>query len=124
FVKIAGKEAAEGSWLTFSPDIKNVPTAKASVEAYEKQFGPVGPYSIYSYVAARLLFEGVKATGAKGPRDARKVADWIRKNTHQTALGTVRFDPKGDVGSRTYVVYETRDGQFVQITGLENQAAN
>ncbi|HEX7127374.1 MAG TPA: branched-chain amino acid ABC transporter substrate-binding protein, partial [Thermodesulfobacteriota bacterium] len=47
FVKIAGKEAAEGSWLTFSPDIKNVPTAKASVEAYEKQFGPVGPYSIY-----------------------------------------------------------------------------
>ncbi len=123
FVKIAGKEAAEGTWLTFAPDMRKIPSAKPAIEAYEKQFGPIGPYSIYSYVAARILFEGIKATGAKGPRDARKVADWIRKTTHETALGPVRFDPKGDVGSRTYVVYETRDGKFVQITGLEKQAA-
>ncbi len=123
FVKIAGKEAAEGSWLTFAPDMRNIPAAKGAIEAYEKQYGPIGPYSIYSYVAAKILFEGVKAVGARGPKDAQRVAEHIRKTPHETALGRIQFDAKGDVGSRTYVVYETGDGKFVQITGIEKQAA-
>ncbi|HEY8370567.1 MAG TPA: branched-chain amino acid ABC transporter substrate-binding protein [Thermodesulfobacteriota bacterium] len=123
FVKIAGKAAAEGSWLTFSPDIRNIPTAKASVEAYEKQFGPVGPYSIYSYVSAKILLEAVKATGAKSARDSKKIADHIRNTTWNTAYGTLKFDKKGDVTESPYVVYETRDGNFVQITGLNQQAS-
>ncbi len=123
FVKIAGKEAAEGTWLTFSPDIKNVATAKASVEAYEKQFGPVGPYSIYGYVSAKIMFDALKATGAKSTRDGKKLAEHIRKTTWSTAFGPLRFDKKGDVTESPYVVYETKNGEFVQITGLKQQAS-
>ncbi len=122
FVKIAGKEAAEGSWLTFSPEIKNVPTAKASVEAYEKQFGPVGPYSIYGYVSAKILFDGIKGANARSARDGKKIAEYIRGKTWDTALGKLRFDKKGDVTESPYVVYETKNGEFVQITGLKQQA--
>lgn len=124
FVRIAGKAAAEGTWLTFSPDIKNVATARQSVEAYEKQFGPVGPYSIYGYVSAKILLDSLKATGAMSAKDGKKIADHIRKTTWSTALGTLRFDKKGDVTESPYVVYETKDGEFVQITGLKQQASN
>ncbi len=122
FVKIAGKEAAEGSWLTFQPDIKNVAEAKKTVEAYEKQFGPVGPYSVYSYVAAKILFEAIKGANAKSAKDGKKVAEYIRSRTWDTALGKVQFDKKGDLTKMPYVVYETRNGEFVQITGLKQQA--
>jgi branched-chain amino acid transport system substrate-binding protein len=123
FVKIAGKEAAEGSWLTFSPDIKNIPEAKKTVEAYEKQYGPVGPYSIYGYAAAKIFFDAWKQAGAKSVKDSKKVADVIRKNTWDTALGKLSYDQKGDIKQSTYVVYETKNGEFVQITGLKQQAA-
>ncbi len=123
FVRIAGKEAAEGTWLTFSPDIKNVASAKGAVEAYEKQFGPVGPYSIYGYVSAKIFFEAVKKAGAKSAKDGQKIADTIRKGTWNTALGTLKFDAKGDRTSADYVMYETKNGEFVQITGLKQQAA-
>ncbi|HWP35496.1 MAG TPA: branched-chain amino acid ABC transporter substrate-binding protein [Thermodesulfobacteriota bacterium] len=122
FVKIAGKEAAEGTWLTFSPDIKNIPEAKKVVETYEKKFGPVGPYSIYAYTAAKILFESIKATGAKSTKDSKKIAEHIRKTTWNTPLGRIQYDQKGDVRVSPYVVYETRNGEFVQITGLKQQA--
>jgi branched-chain amino acid transport system substrate-binding protein len=124
FVKIAGKEAAEGSWLTFSPDIKNVATARKAVEAYEKQHGPVGPYSIYGYVSAKILLDSLKATKAMSAKDGKKIADHIRKSAWDTALGKLRFDKKGDVTESPYVVYETKNGEFVQITGLKQQASN
>jgi branched-chain amino acid transport system substrate-binding protein len=123
FVKIAGKEAAEGSWLTFSPELKNIPEAKKTVEAYEKQFGPVGPYSIYGYAAAKIFFESFKQAGAKSGKDGQKVADVIRKGSWNTPLGTIQYDKKGDLQKSTYVVYETKDGKFEQITGLKQQAA-
>lgn len=121
-MEIAGKEAVEGSWATFSPDVKNVPSAKRTVEAYEKRFGPVGAFSMYGYVAARLLLEGIKGAGASRPKDAKAVAEYLRKTPHTTVLGPIRFDRKGDVAKAPYVVYETRGGEFVQITGLGSQA--
>ncbi len=123
FVKIAGTEAAEGSWLTFSPDLKKVPEAKKAVETYEKQFGPIGPYSIYSYAAAKILFESLKAVDARSPKDGKKVAEHIRKTTWNTPVGKIEFDAKGDVTESPYVVYETRNGEFVQTTGLKQQAS-
>ncbi|HEY8369882.1 MAG TPA: branched-chain amino acid ABC transporter substrate-binding protein, partial [Thermodesulfobacteriota bacterium] len=92
FVKIAGAAAAEGSWATFMPDVRRIPSAKATIEAYEKQFGPVGPFSLYGYVATRVLLEGLAQ--AKDPRAA---AQAMRGRTFETPLGTIRFDDKGDV---------------------------
>ncbi len=116
FVEIAGRDAVEGSWATFTPDVKTMPSAKATIAAYERQFGPIGAFSLYGYVAARVLIEG--RAKAKDPRGA---ADAMRKRTFDTVLGAIRFDGKGDVARAPYVIYETRGGEFVQITGLEQQ---
>ncbi len=60
FIEIAGPKAAEGTYLTFSPDAKKIPTAKKFVDDYEKKFGELGPYSIYAYDAANIMFSAIK----------------------------------------------------------------
>jgi branched-chain amino acid transport system substrate-binding protein len=114
YVRIAGKENAEGTLLTFFPDQKKIPTAQAVYSEYQKRFGEVGPYSIYSYIAAQVLFEGIEKAGAL---EGLKIADSIRGMSFDTAFGRLQFDDKGDVLASPYVVWETRDGEFVQLTG-------
>jgi hypothetical protein len=47
FVRLAGQDAAEGSWFTFSPEVDLIPEAGAFVARYESRYGKVGPYSVY-----------------------------------------------------------------------------
>lgn len=108
FLEIAGP-AAEGTYLTFSPDPEKIPTAKAFLEAYHQRFGPHGPYSIYAYDATHVLLSAVREAGTT---DGQKVSETIRARTHQGALGTIRFDAKGDVTQAPYVVWITKGGKF------------
>jgi len=115
YIRIAGKEIAEGTLLTFFPDQTQIPYAKGVLEEYEKKFGEVGPYSIYSYIAAQILFQGIEKAAAT---DGARVADAIRAMKFDTAFGPMQFDDKGDVLDSPYVVWDTLDGKFVQITGV------
>ena len=65
FIRIAGPENAEGSYLTFIPDQEKLPTAKRVVDAYKKRFGEVGPYSLYSYEAINIALQGMVKAGAE-----------------------------------------------------------
>jgi branched-chain amino acid transport system substrate-binding protein len=115
YIRIAGKENAEGTLLTFFPDQTTIPYARAILEEYQKRFGEVGPYSVYSYISAQVIFEGIEKAGTtEGP----KVADAIRAMKFDTAFGPMQFDDKGDPLESPYVVWDTRDGKFVQITGV------
>jgi branched-chain amino acid transport system substrate-binding protein len=109
FIKIAGKEKAEGTYLTFSPDPLNIPTAKAFLDKYHAKYGEHGPYSIYAYDAANILLTGINKAGAA---DGKKVSDAIRNLTYEGALGRVQFDKKGDVSKAPYIVWITKDGDF------------
>ncbi|MBI5379614.1 MAG: branched-chain amino acid ABC transporter substrate-binding protein [Nitrospirae bacterium] len=111
FLEIAGP-AAEGTSLTFSPDPAKIPTAKAFLEAYHKKFGPHGPYSIYAYDATYVLLSAIQEAGTT---DGRKVSEMIRARIHQGALGTIRFDAKGDVTQAPYVVWITKGGKFEEL---------
>jgi branched-chain amino acid transport system substrate-binding protein len=122
-VKIAGKEATEGTWATFFPDASTLPAAKGVIDAYEKRFGPAGPYSVYAYAAAKMLFESIKAVDAKSAKDGRKLAEYIRQTTWDTALGRLRYEAKGDLVEAPFVVFELRNGEFVQVTRLGQQAS-
>lgn len=110
FVEIAGK-AAEGTFLTFSPDPKKIPTAKAFIENYEKKFGEIGPYSIYAYDATNILLTAIKEAGTK---DGKAVIDKLHSLEFSGALGKIRFDERGDVTVAPYVVWITKDGRFME----------
>lgn len=115
FIRIAGADAAEGTLLTFTPDQHKIAAAVEVIKRYEEKYGEVGPYSIYSYAAAQILLEGIqKAGGAEGA----KVAEAIRGMGHETPLGMLRFDEKGDITDSPYVVWVTKGGKFEQLTGV------
>jgi len=112
YIEIAG-DAAEGTYITFSPDPESIPTAKAFLDVYHKRFGPHGPYSIYAYDAANILLKSIQDTGST---DGREVADHIRHGSFSGALGTVEFDDKGDNKIAHYVIWQVKGGKFVQVS--------
>ena len=112
YYKIAGK-AAEGTYLTFTPDQKKIPAAQAMIKNHRKRFGKdVGAYNIYSYVAANMILASIQATGsAKGSG----IAAHIRGRAWETALGKMQFDKKGDVLESPYVLWRVKGGKFVEL---------
>ncbi|MDA8079208.1 MAG: branched-chain amino acid ABC transporter substrate-binding protein [Nitrospiraceae bacterium] len=111
FIEIAGSQAAEGSYLTFSPDPNNIPSAKGFIKNYEAKFGQIGPYSIYAYDAGNILLEAIKEAGAT---DGKTVSDKLHSGEFSGAMGKIRFDAKGDVTVAPYVVWITKAGKFVE----------
>jgi len=115
FLKTAGK-SAEGSYLTFSellPFAKGIydkfPGVRKFMEDYQAQFGQPGPYSIYAYDAANILLSGIeKANSTEG----KKIADTIRANEHDSCLGKISFDNKGDILGSFYAIWVVKDGDF------------
>ncbi|MBI2902797.1 MAG: branched-chain amino acid ABC transporter substrate-binding protein [Candidatus Methylomirabilis oxyfera] len=112
YIEIAGK-AAEGAFVTFTPDQMKIKEAHGVIRRHKEKFGSdVGAYTVYSYVAANILLDAIAATKST---EGTKIADHIRKTKWNTALGTIQFDKKGDVLVSPYVVWEVRDGKFVEL---------
>lgn len=129
FVRVAGEKAALGSYLTSYPDPKFLPKAKAVIARYEKRYGPIGPYSLYTFDATSALLHAIEKAKPKdgSKRELKKVSRALRAMTYVGALGSFRWDKKGDVVGAPYVVYVTKkggnyQGWFAQITGLSKTA--
>jgi branched-chain amino acid transport system substrate-binding protein len=108
FIEIAGA-AAEGTYLTFSPDPKNIPSAKGFIERYLPNYGEIGPYSIYAYDAANILLNAIKEAGST---ESKAVIEKLHSMDFNVALGNIKFDAKGDVTISPYVVWITKNGKF------------
>jgi branched-chain amino acid transport system substrate-binding protein len=111
FIEIAGADAAEGTYLTFSPDPNNIPTAKDFIKNYTGEFGEIGPYSIYAYDAANIMLAAIKQAGST---NGRAVIEKLHSAEFIGATGKIKFYAKGDVTSAPYVVWITRGGKFAE----------
>ncbi len=111
FIAIAGK-SAEGTYVTFGKDPSGLPTSKTFNEKYTAKYGAPGPYSIYAYDAANIILTAIQQTGTT---DGLKLAEYISRNTFKGAFGDISFDKNGDVTKAPYVVWQVRDGKFVQV---------
>lgn len=111
FIKIGGK-ATEGSYLSFGPSVKELPTAKHFIEEYTKRFGEIGPYSIYSYDAANILLKAIEECKST---DGKKLAQSIRNMKYDGAIGHIEFDERGDVKVAPYIFWIVKDGEFIPL---------
>ena len=109
FVEIAGDKAAEGTYLTFSPDPHAIPTAKEFIGKYKAKYGELGPYSIYAYDAINILLTAIRETGTT---EGKAVIEKLHSMEFAGALGKLKFTEKGDVSQLPYVVWITRNGKF------------
>jgi len=109
FIEIAGA-AAEGSYLTFTPDPDKIPQAKAFLTAYRSKYGnELAPYAIYGYDAANILLQAISESQST---EAEKIIATLRKIKYKGASGEISFDAKGDVTKSPYIVWITKNGKF------------
>ena len=111
FIQIAG-EAAEGTYLTFSPDMTKRPSAQEILKKYRARYGEPGPYSFYAYDAAQVLLRGIHEAGTT---DGFGISQAIRTKGHDGITGRLQFDSKGDLLQAKYVVWITKDGKFEEF---------
>lgn len=109
FIEIAGA-AAEGTYLTFTPDTEKLPQAADFLKKYRAKYGnDLAPYAIYAYDAANILLRALFETQHG---DSQKLIETIRLMKYQGALGTIAFDEKGDVRESPYIVWITKNEGF------------
>jgi branched-chain amino acid transport system substrate-binding protein len=116
FIEIAGA-AAEGTYLTFTPDPEQMPEAKGFLEKYKAKHGAeLAPYAIYSYDAANILLTSLAEAEKEGKlKDGKRVAEIIRGIKYDGALGHIEFDSKGDVKKSPYIVWITKNSKFEEF---------
>ena len=112
FASIAGP-AADGALFTFSPDPRNKPAARATVEKFKaKGIGPEG-YTLYAYAAVQLW---AKAATKAATIDPGRVSGTIKSGEWDTVLGNLSFDSKGDRKQIDYVVHRwDAKGKYAEI---------
>jgi branched-chain amino acid transport system substrate-binding protein len=112
FWQITG-DAGNGTMMTFPPDPRNRPTAKAVVAEFAaKKIDPEG-YVLYSYAAVQVWADGVKKAKSVDPK---KVAEALRASgPFETVVGPISFDKKGDITESGYVLYVWKNGNYAEM---------
>jgi len=104
--------AGEGSLMTFPPDPRNIPAAKAVVEEFTKAgYDPEG-YTLYTYAAIQVFVQAADKAKSTKLADLVKV---LHATTFETVVGPIKFDDKGDVANPEYVFYLWHDGKYAEL---------
>ncbi|WDZ81721.1 branched-chain amino acid ABC transporter substrate-binding protein (plasmid) [Ensifer adhaerens] len=113
FSAIAGP-GADGTLITFGPDPRNNPAAADVVKRFdEKKIDPEG-FTLYGYAAMQVIAAGINAAGKA---DAQAVADKLHSGVViSTVIGPLSYNQKGDITRLDFVLYELKDGKFVERT--------
>jgi branched-chain amino acid transport system substrate-binding protein len=116
FASVAGP-GAEGTLMTYGPDPRKRPEAKAVVDGLRaKGFEPEA-YTLYYYASVQVLAQAIEVSRSVDPR---KVADQIHSGMNfKTVIGDLSFDKKGDVNRLDYVMYIWRKNSTEGITYVE-----
>ena len=102
----------EGTLMTFSPDPREIETAKPVVERLEAKGRVTEGYVLYTYAAIQAWKQAVEAAGKT---DFDAVAKALSSAQFETVIGTFGFDGKGDstrVADAQYVLYGWHDGSY------------
>jgi len=112
-----GGPGVVGTLMTFAPDPRRRPEAKAVVEKFRaKKFEPEA-YTLYSYAAVEVVKQAAEAAKSLDPK---KVAEQIRSGQKfQTVIGELSFDKKGDITRPDYVMYVWEKGSDGKISYRE-----
>lgn len=112
-----GGPGVEGTLMTFPPDPRNRPEAKAIVEKFRaKKFEPEA-YTLYSYAAVEVM---AQAAAKANSTDPKKIAETLKSgDTFKTVIGDLSFDKKGDITRPDYTMYVWKKGADGKITYVE-----
>jgi branched-chain amino acid transport system substrate-binding protein len=112
FWLVAGPAGA-GTLMTTSPDARQDPEAAAVVAKFRAaNFEPLGG-TLNGYATVQVWAQAVEQAGTF---ELEPVAQTLRSKQFETVLGTIGFDPKGDVtGYDTFAWYVWKDGEYTPV---------
>lgn len=119
-IKLAGSGANNIFYTSLTPDVDNIPAAKALAASYKKSFGiDMQGTAVVSYDAAMIVLQGIlnayKANGNKVP-SRQQVETAVRKGTFKGLLtGEVSFDQGGDRTSAKMYIAGIKNGQRTSV---------
>jgi branched-chain amino acid transport system substrate-binding protein len=109
--KITGP-AGEGTMMTFAPDPRKIPAAKAVVDRFNAQgYNPEG-YTLYTYAALQAFKEAAEKAKSLKLNDLSKT---LKSMKADTVIGTLQWNDKGDITDPQYVFYVWHDGKYAEM---------
>src|SRR5215475_5576935 len=113
FWKITGT-AGEGTLMTFPPDPRHVPAAKAVVDKFMAEKPPYNPegYTLYTYAAIQAFAAAAEKAKSTKVDDLSKA---LHSMTVPTVVGPLTWDKKGDVTDPKYVFYIWKNGTYAEM---------
>jgi branched-chain amino acid transport system substrate-binding protein len=106
--------AGEGTMMTFGADPRLDPANKDLVAQFRAEKYEPEAYTLYSYAAIQAWASAAQQAGST---DGTKVAAALRNGTHDTVLGKIGFNAKGDITKPGYVMYVWKDGKYTALPG-------
>ena len=112
-----GGPGVEGTLMSFGPEPRNNPNAKAVVAEFAaKGFDPQG-YTLYSYSAMQIIKQAAEKANSLDPK---KIAEVMHSGmSFKTVIGDIAYDKKGDRTTVDYVWYVWKKGDDGKITFKE-----
>jgi len=109
-----GGPGVEGTLMSFGPEPRNNPNAKAIVAEFAaKGFDPQG-YTLYSYAAMQIIKQAAEKANSLDPK---KLAEVMHSGIiFKTVIGDIAYDKKGDRTTVDYVWYVWQKGEDGKIT--------
>ena len=117
FAQIGGP-GVEGTLMTYGPDPRNRPEAKAVVEKFRANKYEPEAYTLYSYAGVQIIKQAAEQAKSLDPK---KVADAMHSGMKfKTVIGDLSYDKKGDITRLDYVMYVwKKDPSSSKITYVE-----
>ena len=120
FASIGGP-GVEGTLMTYGPDPRNRPEAKAVVEKFRAAKYEPEAYTLYSYAAVQIIKQAAEAAKSLDPK---KVADTMHSGMKfKTVIGDISYDKKGDITRPDYVMYVWKKGADGKIDYSGNEVS-
>lgn len=112
FWQVAGP-AGEGTLFVFASDPQAKPEAKKAVEdIVAAGFKPEG-FTLFSYAVIQAFAQGIERAQSDDPT---KVAEALKNGQPvDTVVGSVTFDPKGDLMNASYDINQWSNGTYKPI---------
>jgi branched-chain amino acid transport system substrate-binding protein len=104
--------AGEGTLFTSLPDARRFLEASAVVKRFRDRGIEPDGYTLHAYVSVQAWAEAAQRAGSTAAAD---VAQMLVKGRFTTALGTLGFDPRGDVTIPGFAMYRWSAGKYSQL---------
>jgi branched-chain amino acid transport system substrate-binding protein len=116
-----GGPGVEETLMTYGPDPRNRPEAKAVVAEFRKKGFEPEAYTLYSYAGVQIIKQAAEAAKSADPK---KVAEQMHSGMHfSTVLGDMAYDKKGDITKLDYVMYVWKKDPSGKISYVECPAS-